>query len=33
MHPGEKPAENPFAYDAAEVVEYLGPILIRPDED
>ena len=30
MRSGAKPAEHPFAYDARQVVENLGPILVRP---
>jgi len=32
LRSGEKPADHPHAYDAREVVDKLGPIIVEPDD-
>lgn len=30
MHKGQKPADNPQAFDARDVIEHLGPLVLSP---
>lgn len=32
VHRGEKPEDNPSTYDARDVLERLGPMIVRPEE-